>query len=191
MQHPYRRSPFYRVGFGCVLLAALLVFPLPPSGGMLWDIGMGTGYATLVVAVTLYLFPLRGEGLPHRRLFTLAQHKVLGWIALALCLLHITILLIAQPLAWHYLWPSTPIYMMFGITALIALAVLVATGLAARSAHRKARFDPGTASSRPPTTRSGSVTTHFVLAAVLLGLIAGHILGSRQILDQPTKVVTL
>jgi predicted CXXCH cytochrome family protein len=173
------------------MLAALLVFPLPPSGGVLWNIAMGTGYAALVVAVTLYLFPLRGEGLPHRRLFTLVQHKVLGWVALAFCLLHITILLIAQPLVWHYFWPSTPIYMAFGITALIALAVLVATGLFARSAHRKARFAPTTAPARPPTARLTSVVTHSVLAAVLLALIAGHILGSRQLLDKPTKVVTL
>jgi hypothetical protein len=198
LNHVRWRSPFYRVALGCVLLAALLLLPLPASEGVLWDIGMGTGYAALLVAMTLYVFPLRGDGLPHRRLFTLAQHKMLGWVALGLCLLHITILVIAQPLVWHYLWPSTPIYMAGGITALIALVVLVATGLAARSAHRKARFDParvvadGTAASAGrPNGGSASVSTHSVLAAVLLALIAGHILGSRQLLDKPTKVVTL
>jgi hypothetical protein len=183
LNHVRWRSPFYRVAFGCVMLAALLLLPLPASGGVLWDIGIGIGYAALVVAATLYLFPLRGDGLPHGRLFTLSQHKVLGWIALVLGLLHITILLIAQPLVWHYLWLSTPIYMACGVIAFIALAVLVATGLSARSALRKARFDP--------TASSASVSTHAVLAAVLLALIAGHILGSHQLLDRPTKVVTL
>jgi predicted CXXCH cytochrome family protein len=175
------------------MLATLLLFPVPASGGFLWDLGMGTGYAALVAAVTLYLFPLRGDGLPHRRLFTLAQHKVLGWVALALCLLHITILMIVQPLVWHYLWPSTPIYMACGITALIALAVLVATGLSARSAHRKMRFNPARTPvpGRPAAVGSASVATHLILAAVLLALIAGHILGSRQLLDKPTKVMTL
>ncbi len=139
--------------------------------------------------------------MPHRRLFTLAQHKVLGWVVLALCLLHITILVIAQPLVWHYLWPSTPIYMACGIMALIALAVLVVTGLAARSAHRRARFEPPRTVAEVPastarrsgahTAGSASVATHSVLAAVLPALVAGHILGSGQLLDKPTKVVTL
>lgn len=184
-----RRSPFYRVVCGCALLAALLLFPLPASGGVLWDIGIGTGYAALVAVVTLYLFPLRGAGLPHGRLFTLAQHKVLGWVALVLCLLHVAVLIVIQPLVWHYLWPSTPIYMALGIGALLALAILVATGLAARSAHRRARFEP--APSRLPTDRSPSVASHLILAAVLLALIAGHILGSRQLLDKASKTVTL
>lgn len=188
-----RRSPAFRVAFGCVIVAALLLLPLPVSGGFLWNVGMGTGYAALVVAVTLYLFPLRGDGLPHRRLFTLAQHRMLGWVTLVLCLVHITILMIAQPLVWHYLWPSTPVYMACGLMALLALAVLVATGLSARSAHRKARFDPARVpdSTRTSTADSPSVSTHLVLAAVLLALIAGHVLGSRQLLDKPTKVVTL
>jgi hypothetical protein len=55
---------------------------------------------------------------------------------------------IAQPLVWHYLWPSTPIYMACGITALIALAVLVVTGLAARSALREETVALG--GGRPP-----------------------------------------
>ncbi len=178
-----------------MILAALLLLPLPASGGVLWDVGIGSGYAVLVVVMTLYLFPLRGDGLPHGRLFTLAQHKLLGWIALVLCILHVTILIIAQPLVWHYLWPSTPIYMACGITALIALSALVATGLSARSAHRKARTDParvvpGAAASSAPACRSASVVSHLVLAAVLLTLIAGHILGSKQVQDNPTKVVT-
>lgn len=187
INHVRRHSPLYRVAFGCGVLAALLLVPLPVSGGILWDIGMGTGYAALVVAATLYVFPLRGDGLPHRRLFTLSQHKVLGWAVLILCLLHITLLLIAQPLVWHYLWLSTPIYMICGITALIALAVLVATGLSTRSVFRKARLDPD----RRPTDSPVAKSTHMILAAVLLALVAGHILGSRQLLDKPTKVVSL
>ena len=89
-------------------------------------------------AVTLYLYPLRGEGLPHKRLFTLSQHRRIGWIALVLGLLHAAILLVAQPLVGHYLLPSAPLYMLLGLIALIALAILVATGLAARSALRSA-----------------------------------------------------
>jgi predicted CXXCH cytochrome family protein len=179
LNHLWRRSPLYRVALGGALLAALLLLPLPASGGVIWDIGMGAGYCALVTAATLYLFPLRGDGLPHRRLFTLAQHKVLGWIALGLCVLHIAILWISQPLVWRYLWPSTPIYMLCGIAALIALLVLTITGLVARAAHRQAK------------SANKSKYAHLILAAILLALIAGHIVGSRQLLDRPSKVITL
>ena len=127
-----------RIGIACALAAALVLCPLPASGGLFWDAGIAIGYVALVAAATLYLYPLRGEGLPHKRLFTLSQHRRIGWIALALGLLHAAILLVAQPLIGHYLLPSAPLYMLFGLGALIALAILVATGLSARSALRNA-----------------------------------------------------
>lgn len=181
----HRPSLLRRVGVACVLATALLLFPLPASGGISWDAGIALGYAALVVAATLYLYPLRGEGLPHKRLFTLSQHRRLGWIALTLGLLHTAILLISQPLVGRYLLPSAPVYMLLGLTALIALAILVATGLAARSALRKASARSGT--STAPT----SVTTHAILAALLLVLTAAHILGSRQLTDSPAKAATV
>ncbi len=201
----HRPSLVRRIGLACALVAALLLCPLPASGGILWDIGIAVGYAALVVAVTLYLYPLRGEGLPHKRLFTLSQHRRIGWIALVLGLLHAAILLVSQPLVGHYLLPSAPLYMLLGLTALIALAILVATGLAARSALRSASTrrttareshtpkTAGTPSSTPSAARATppSVSTHAILAALLLTLTAAHILGSHQLANKPAKIITV
>lgn len=200
-RHPLVR----RIGLACALVAALLLCPLPASGGILWDIGIALGYAALVVAVTLYLYPLRGEGLPHKRLFTLSQHRRIGWIALVLGLLHAAILLVSQPLVGHYLLPSAPLYMLLGLIALIALAILVATGLAARSALRSASIRrtaageshiqkiPGAPSSTTSSARAipPSVSTHAILAALLLTLTAAHILGSHQLANKPAKIITV
>jgi predicted CXXCH cytochrome family protein len=187
LAHLRRSLPVRRVVTALALTAALLLCPLPASGGVLWDIGMAFGYAALVCAATLYLYPLRGEGLPHRRLFTLSQHRRIGWIAVSLGALHGVILLGAQPLIWHYLLPSAPIYMVLGLAALIVLAVLVATGLSARTALRKAPA-PKTAPARIPSP--ASVSSHAVLAALLLALIGAHLIGSAQLLDKPAKAIT-
>ena len=217
-RHP---STVRRVGMACAVLAGLLLCPLPASGGHWWDLGVAVGYAGLVFAATLYLYPLRGEGLPHKRLFTLSQHRRIGWIALTLSLIHAAVLVIAQPQVGHYLLPSTPIYMLLGTVALIALAALVATGLSARKALRK------TAAPRPPqsaqpaqagagpaspntahATRSTAATpsphktsgapktpwtipTHAILAGLLLACLGIHIVGSGQLADRPIKVIAL
>jgi hypothetical protein len=210
----HRSSLVRRIALACALVTALLLCPLPASGGTLWDIGIALGYAALVVAATLYLYPLRGEGLPHKRLFTLSQHRRIGWIALSLGLVHAAILLLSQPLIGHYLLPSAPLYMLLGLAALIALAILVATGLSARTALRKAskRHAPGTeahvrstggapqpaarSSTPSPTTSAAratptSVSAHAILAALLLTLTAAHILGSHQLADNPAKIITV
>jgi predicted CXXCH cytochrome family protein len=171
-----------RAGITCVVAAALLMMPLPASGGFIWDLGAGLGYGSLVFAAVLYLYPLRGEGIAHRRLFTVSQHRRIGWIALCLAALHTAILLVAQPLTGHYLLPSAPLYMLCGLAALIALAVLVATGISARSALRHG--------AAPRKKSSGNVATHAVLAGLLLAMLAAHVVGSGQLLDRPAKVVT-
>ena len=179
LRHP---STARRVGVACALLAGLLLCSLPASGGHWWDLGIVAGYVGLVFAATLYLYPLRGEGLPHKRLFTLSQHRRIGWIALTLSLIHAAVLLIAQPQVGHYLLPSAPIYMLVGTVALIALAALVATGLSARKALRKAATTHKT-----PWT----VPTHAILAGLLLAGLGIHIVGSGQLADRPIKIITL
>ncbi|HVW70642.1 MAG TPA: cytochrome c3 family protein [Steroidobacteraceae bacterium] len=179
LRHP---AALRRIGLGCALLASVLLVPLPASGGLLWDAGIALGYAALVCAAVLYLYPLRGDGLPHRRLFTLSQHRRIGWIALTLGGLHAAALLIIQPQIWHYLLPSAPYYMLCGLAALIILAVLVATGLSARKALRKVP-----ATDAPPA----SVSSHAVLAALLLALSGAHIVGSGQLADRTSKIIVV
>lgn len=167
-----------RLGGALAATAALLLFPMPVSGGVAWDIGIGVGYAIIALVATLYIYPLRGEGLPHRRLFTLSQHRRIGWGALILSGLHVAILLRAQPLIGHYLLPSAPYYMLAGLVGLIALGLLIATGLAARAVLR--RRDSATT----------SLSSHTVLAPLLLAFLAIHLIGSAQLLDTRTKVLT-
>ena len=157
-----------RITLASLLALALLLCPLPASGGWLWDSAIALGYLSLVTAATLYLYPLRGAGLPHKRLFTLTQHRRIGWVALSLGLAHTVLLLVAQPLVGHYLLPSAPLYMLLGLVALIVVAVLVATGLTARTALRK----PAARDSTP-----SSVSTHGILAARFAGERRGG--GSR------------
>jgi peptidoglycan/LPS O-acetylase OafA/YrhL len=168
------------------LLAGLLSWPLPASGGYGWDVGIAAGYAGLVFAATLYLYPLRAEGLPHKRLFTLSQHRRIGWIALSLSLVHTALLLIVQPQVGHYLLPAAPVYMLMGTLALIALATLVATGLSARKSLRKAAAPRAAAHPTPWT-----IPTHAILAGLLLACLGIHIVGSGQLADHPTKIMTL
>ena len=199
-----RHSPTARrVGMACALLAGLLLWPLPASGGYGWDIGIAAGYAGLVFAATLYLFPLRGAGLPHRRLFTLSQHRRSGWIALALSLAHTAMLLIVQPQVGRYLLPSAPVYMLFGTIALVALATLVATGLSARKTmHRVASRGVtlrGQQDTPKPAARAGAprhptpwtVPTHAILAGLLLACLGIHIAGSGQLADRLGKIIPL
>ncbi|HEY5263734.1 MAG TPA: cytochrome c3 family protein, partial [Steroidobacteraceae bacterium] len=100
------------------------------------------------------------------RIFSLSQHRRIGWIALYLAATHAVWLLAAQPLIGHYLLPSAPLYMLCGLAAFIALAILVATGIRAR------------------------ITAHAALAALLLALLGAHIIGSGQMIDRPAKVIT-
>ena len=184
-----------RVGMACALLTGLLLWPLPASGGYGWDVGIAAGYAALVFAATLYLYPLRGEGLPHKRLFTLSQHRRIGWIALSLSLAHAALLLIVQPQVGHYLLPSAPVYMLLGTLALIALAALVATGLSARQSLRRAplpharpaRAQQGAAANPTPWT----IPTHAILAGLLLACLGIHIVGSGQLADHPAKIIAV
>ena len=213
--HKHLRHPATarRVGLACALLAGLLLWPLPASGGYGWDLGIAAGYAGLVCAATLYLYPLRAEGLPHKRLFTLSQHRRIGWIALTLSLVHAAALLIVQPQVGHYLLPSAPVYMLFGTIALIALATLVATGLSARKAMRKATpprpsrgavphvqqdtarhsavAPPGATAAPSAHPTPWTIPTHAILAGLLLACLGIHIVGSGQLADSPTKIVTL
>jgi hypothetical protein len=167
-----------RLAGALALTTALLLCPLPASGGISWDIAMGFGYGAITLVLMLYVYPLRGDGLPHRRLLTLSQHRQIGWTALYLSGLHVAVLFGAEPLVWHYLRPSAPYYMLAGLLAVIALALLVATGLSGRTALRQPRS---------PRT---SLFLHALLSPLLLLLLAAHVLGSGQLIDTPVKVLT-
>lgn len=163
--------PYRRLAVACLLAGLLLLAPPTVSGGLLWDLGITCGYVAVVLMLVLYLYPLRGDGLPHSRLLPLSQHRLLGWLTLAAVVLHVAVQLGSQPHAARYLLPSAPLFMWCGVAALLATVALVQTGLAARSQLRRAGGKSAT---------YGPATWHLVLAAALLVTAGAHLIGSGQ-----------
>lgn len=177
-----------------LILAGILLAPLPASGGALWDAAAIAGYVAGALTVTLVIYPLRRPGLPHIRLFSIGQHRQLGWAALGFALLHVALLLASQPLTGRYLLASAPLYMLCGTGGLIALGALVATGLSARATMRNAaRSKAPKAVAKPPAKSSamGTAVAHSIIAAVLLAMIGAHIVGSGQMLDTLGKTLVV
>lgn len=156
----------------------LLVTYPAVSGGLLWDIGAACGYISLISFVCLYVFPVRGDGLPHARLLGLSQHKSLGWCVLGAAFAHIAILLLAEPLSTRYLLPSAPLFMWCGIVALLMVVALVITGLSARAQMRQS-----------PAAGTSRATLHVVLASLAMTTACAHIVGSSQLLGGAFKPV--
>lgn len=175
-------STYRRITAALILGGLLLVSPPVVSGGVIWDIGIGSGYICVVLVLCLYVYPLRGDGLAHSRLLGLSQHRLIGWWMLGAAVLHAAVLIASQPLVGHYLLPSAPVFMWCGVAAVVLLAVLVQTGLSARSAMRRS-----TPTGRPPQ----SATLHIVLAAVMVLALGAHIMGSAQIVSGASKTVAV
>jgi Class III cytochrome C family len=179
-------SHWWRAAGVCAVLAAVLLVPLPASGGIAWDVTAVFGYAAGAFALVLFIYPLRHPGIPHRRLSTLTQHRQLGWTALVLAVGHAGLLLGTEPLTAQYLLPSAPLYMLCGLAALLLLVILVPTGLIARRLMRRA---PG---AKKKSLQAGRLTTvHAVCSAALLGLIGAHVVGSGQLADKSVKVIVI
>lgn len=190
MAFPPRLRHVRRAVAAALILSGILLVPLPASGGALWDAAAICGYLAGALTVTLFLYPLRRPGLPHVSLFSIGQHRQLGWAALGFALVHVALLLASQPLTGRYLLASAPLYMLCGTGALLALAALVATGLSARAAvRREARSQPSAVIAQPSTLRT--VVAHSVLAAVILAMMAAHIVGSGQMVDTLGKTVVV
>jgi len=160
----------------------LLMSPPVFSGGLLWDTGIGFGYACVILAVCLYVFPVRGDGLPHRRLLGLTQHRRAGWVILGTASLHAGILLGSQSSVGLYLLPSAPLFMWCGLAALVLAAVLVQTGLAVRSVMRRSAI---------PGRSERFASLHLILAALMMAIVCAHIAGSAQVLSGAIKTATV
>jgi hypothetical protein len=163
------RSTARRVFIASLLSGLLLISPPAPSGGVLWDLGVAFGYLCVVLCVCLYIFPVRGDGLPHARLLGMSQHRLLGWCVLATGVMHAASFLLVQPLVVRYLLPSAPLYMWCGIVALVLAGILVQTGLSARSALRR-------------SGAMGRASVHVILAALMVLILFAHLIGSAQLI---------
>lgn len=167
-------STYRRIAVAVGLGGLLLLSPPAVSGGILWDLAIASGYVCAAFAVFLYVFPVRGDGLPHGRLLGLSQHRLIGWWTLGAAVVHVAMLLILQPSTGRYLLPSAPIFMWCGAVAAVLAAALVQTGLAARSAMRR---------SKTPEQARTSATLHLVLAALMVLTLCAHVAGSAQLVS--------
>jgi Class III cytochrome C family len=163
------RTNARRIAIAFSLGGALLVSYPAVSGGLLWDLGAACGYICLILFLCLYVFPVRGDGLPHGRLMALSRHKSVGWCVLAAAIAHVLVLL-----------PSAPLFMWCGVVALLSVVASVVTGLSARSHMRRPPEN------RPRIERS---TLHIVLAAVLMLTACAHAIGSSQLLSGTFKTI--
>ena len=145
------RTNTRRIAIALALGGALLVSYPAVSGGLLWDLGAACGYVCLILFVCLYVFPVRGDGLPHVRLLGLSQHKTIGWCVLSTAVAHVAAVLLAEPLTTRYLLPSAPLFMWCGVVALLCVVASVITGLSARSHMRRSHASPRAASSELAT----------------------------------------
>ncbi|MBS0421710.1 MAG: hypothetical protein JSR66_28635 [Proteobacteria bacterium] len=174
------RTNTRRIALAFSLGGALLVSYPAVSGGLLWDLGAACGYICLILFLCLYVFPVRGDGLPHGRLMALSRHKSLGWCVLAAAITHVVVLLVVEPQSYRYLLPSAPLFMWCGVVALLSVVASVVTGLSARAQMRRAPEN------RPRIERS---TLHIVLAAVLMLTACAHAIGSSQLLSGTFKTI--
>jgi hypothetical protein len=172
-------STYRRLVVAVLLSGLLLASPPAASGGVIWDIGIVSGYVCVVLAIFLYVYPLRGDGLPHGRLLGMSQHRRIGWWTLAAALTHVAVLVAVQPSTGRYLLPSAPIFMWFGVAALLIAATLIQTGLSARAAMRRSK------------SPARSATLHVVLAAILFLALCAHVMGSGQLVSGVSKTATL
>ena len=137
-----RRANTRRIAIALSLGGALLVSHPAVSGGLPWDVGIACGYVCLILFLCLYVFPVRGDGLPHARLLGLSQHRTIGWVVLAAAIVHVVVLLLAEPQSARYLLPSAPVFMWCGVVALLAVVASVVTGLSARAQMRRLSAAP-------------------------------------------------
>jgi hypothetical protein len=183
------RANTRRIAIALSLGGVLLVSHPAVSGGLLWDVGVACGYVCLILFLCLYVFPVRGDGLPHARLLGLSQHRTIGWIVLAAAIVHVMVLLLAEPQSARYLLPSAPAFMWCGFIALLAVVASVVTGLSARAQMRRLS-DPSVArraTGESRTRLSSRATLHIVLAAILALTACAHAIGSSQLLGGVLK----
>jgi hypothetical protein len=197
------RANTRRIAIALLLGGALLVSHPAVSGGVVWDVGTACGYICLILFLCLYVFPVRGDGLPHGRLMALSGHRSIGWCVLAVAIIHATVLIVAEPQSARYLLPSAPLFMWCGVVALLSIIALVVSGLSARSQMRRAQpRQPHTSRSQmerphesgsPPVQSATrrSATLHIVLAAILMLTVCAHAIGSSQLLNGALKTVVL
>jgi DMSO/TMAO reductase YedYZ heme-binding membrane subunit len=119
----------YRIwGIGLAVTAALPVFAGFTTVG--WEFSEFLGLVAMIACLALCGCPVRPRESVPPVLLSLRRHEMLGWIALGAAVLHVLLAVVSDHAVVEYLRPTSPLYQLCGIAALVALLALTVTSLA-------------------------------------------------------------
>ena len=132
---PVRRAIVRRFA---LLLLACIGAPLvlvslglrAPAVSILWDWSNAMGYMALALGLMLFIYAGRPRAFPpFSGRFFANLHRDFGYIALALVVGHVGLLLYVEPLLLEHLKPTAPMYMLAGLGSALLMVVLVLTSV--------------------------------------------------------------
>lgn len=156
-----------RLALGCLLpVAVLLGLGAMPGLGYAWDFANAAGLLGGCLLGLLFIIGGRPQPRPlYEGKFFLRLHRDLGFVAIALLLVHIVVLLVDEPLLIEDLLPSAPGYMLAGLASAVLMLVLAISSLS--------RVRPRWSSSAASFRR-----WHYGGSLLALLLMAVHLLGA-------------
>jgi hypothetical protein len=113
---------------GLAVTAALPVFAGFTTVG--WEFSEFLGLAAMIACLALCGCPVRPRESDPPVLLSLGRHEMLGWIALGAAVLHVLLAVVSDHAVVEYLKPTSPLYQLCGIAALVALLALTITSVA-------------------------------------------------------------
>lgn len=166
------------------LLACCLALPLlliclgqrAPVVNLLWDWANALGYLAVTLGLLLFVYAGRPRAFPpFSGRFFANIHRDFGYIALLLVVLHIGLLLYAEPLLLEHLKPTAPVHMLAGLVSAILMLLLVLSSITAL----RRRLWPDYHRFR---------VVHAWLSVGVLILLLIHIVGSAYYLNSVWKI---
>lgn len=163
MKWPDRRYLTWMMG-----LAVTAALPLLAGFTTLgWEISEILGLAGTLACLALCGAPVRPRESSPPVLLSLGRHETLGWIALAAAVLHVLVAVAADHTVIDYLKPTSPLYQLAGIAALVLLLLLTITSL---SNLRRRLW----------RSHRNFQATHIVIGCALLALLAAHVIATNR-----------
>jgi hypothetical protein len=158
-------------------LALLVVIPaFAGFVGVGWELSQLAGFAGAVGCIVLAGAPVRPRDAAPPALLSLRLHTLIGWFVLAVVVLHIGGLVLADRTVIEYLKPTAPLYQFAGIAAALLLLILVSTG----STRLRRRLWK---------SHRGFQATHVILGCLLCALTAVHVVVTARYLGGPGRRV--
>jgi predicted CXXCH cytochrome family protein len=147
-------------GVGLAVTAALPIFAGFTTLG--WELSETLGFVAALACLALFGCPVRPRESMPPVLLSPGRHELLGCIALGLAALHVLVAIVTDHTVIEYLKPTSPLYQLAGIAALVVLLALVVSSLAGVrrrlwGSHRNFQ------------------ATHIAVGCVLLVLLAAHV----------------